>query len=194
MPSIYDWSATPDSNSTVGGKNIAEGMSPALVDDAIRQIMGIVRGTFDLSLQNFLANTAPLPIANGGTNATTAATALAALGGLALTYQDLPGGAFSPQTAAFSFTDAMRGGGVDYTGAAAAATINPHSTTAIGIRGVIVLRNSGTGALTVTPGTGVTLKKNGATTSANAVLAIGGVASLIQWNQDDWSITGSGIS
>lgn len=192
MPSVYDWSTTAGSNTSVGGVNVAEGMSPALVDDAMRQIMAIVRATFDSSLQSFLANSAQLPIANGGTGAATAAAALTALGGLGIAFQDLPGG--NNQSAAFTFADAMRGGGVDYTGAAAAATINPHSTTAIGVRGVICLRNSGTGALTVTPGSGVTLKKNGATSSSNATLAVGGVATLIQWNTDDWSITGSGIS
>lgn len=192
MPSVFDWSATPGSNTSVGGVNIAEGMSPALVNDALRMAMSILVQTFASALQNFLNGTAALPIANGGTGAATAAAALAALGGLGVAYRDLPSG--NNQSAAFNFTDAMRGSGVDYTGAAATATINPSSITAIGVRGVIVVRNSGTGALTINPGTAVTLKKNGATSSSSAVLAIGGVASLIQWNVDDWTVTGSGIS
>jgi hypothetical protein len=192
ISSIYDWSSTAGSITSVGGINIAEGMSPALVNDAIRAAMAIIRSSFDPSLQNFLNNSAQLPIANGGTGAATAAAALAALGGLGIAFQDLPGG--NNQSAAFNFTDAMRGGGVEYTGAAAAATINPHATTAIGNRAVIVVRNNGTGALTLTPGSGVTLKKNGATVSSSAILAVGGVATLIQWNQDDWTASGSGIS
>ena len=192
MPSVYDWSSTAGSNTSVGGVNIAEGMSPALVDDAMRQIMAICRSTFDPSLQNFLNASAQLPIANGGTGAASAAAALAALGGLAATYRDLPSG--NNQSAAFTFADAMRGGGVDYTGGAAAATLNQYATTPIGVRGVIVVRNNGSGALTITPGGAASLKKNGATSSSTATLAIGGVATLIQWNQDDWTITGSGIS
>lgn len=80
MASLFDWSATPASNTTVNGINIAEGMSPALVNDAMRSIMALVRSSFDTSLQTFLANTAQLPIANGGTGAATAAAALTALG------------------------------------------------------------------------------------------------------------------
>lgn len=192
MSSIYDWSATPGSNSTVGGINIAEGMSPALVNDAMRALMSIVVQSFASSLQNFLNGSAPLAIANGGTGGATQAAALAALGALASAYRDLPSG--NNQSAAFTFSDAMRGGGVDYTGPAAAATINPNASTPIGVRGVICIRNNGTGTLTITPGSGVTLKKNGSTISASAGLAVGGVATLIQWNTDDWSITGSGIS
>jgi len=192
MSSIFDWSATPSSNGTVGGINIAEGMSPALVNDAIRAAIAIIRQTFDPSLQTFLNATAQLPIANGGTGAANAGAALVALGALSSIYRDVCGG--QNQSAAFNFTDVMRGCGVDYTGAAATATINPNSITAIGVRGVIVIRNAGTGALTINPGSGVTLKKNGATSSSAAVLAVGGVATLIQWNTDDWTITGSGIS
>ncbi|MES2782581.1 MAG: hypothetical protein V4657_07285 [Pseudomonadota bacterium] len=41
--------------------------------------------SFAPALDNFLAGTSPLPIANGGTNATSAVNALTNLGGLALT-------------------------------------------------------------------------------------------------------------
>lgn len=192
MASIYDWSTTPASNSSIGGVNVAEGMSPALVDDAIRSMAAIIRQTFDPSLQNFLNNSAQLPIANGGTGAATAVAALAALGGLGIAYRDLPSG--NNQSAAFTFADAMRGGGVEYTGAAAAATLNQYATTPIGVRGVICVRNNGSGALTITPAGAASLKKNGATSSSSAVLAVGGVATMVQWNQDDWTITGSNIS
>lgn len=191
IASIYDWSATPGSNSSVGGVNIAEGMSPALVNDAMRQILAIIRQTFDPSLQTFLVNSAQLPIANGGTGAASAAAALAALGGLSSTYRDIVP---VSKSAAFTFADSERGQGINYSGAAAAATINPNATTAITTGATYVILNSGTGALTITRGGGVTLNKNGSTTSSDAVLAQGGVATLIKWATDFWTITGSGIS
>ena len=191
MPSIYDWSSTAGSNSSVGGVNIAEGMSPALVDDAMRQIMAIVRATFDPSLQNFLVNSAQLPIANGGTGAATAAAALAALGGLSSIYRGIP---MADKTTSFSPVDSEGGGGYNYIGAAATMTLNPNAITAITKGAVYTIRNGGSGALTIARGSGVNLYKNGSTTSADATLAIGAVASLVNWGTDFWTLTGSGVS
>lgn len=191
MSSIWDWSSTPSSNSTVGGINIAENMSPALVDDAVRMLMSIVVQSFASSLQTFLNGSAPLALANGGTGATTAAAALTALGGLGIAYQRLP---VIAKSAAFSPADADAGSAYRYTGAAAAMTLSPNSVTAITAGGTFVVRNAGTGALTITRGSGVNLYKNGSASSADAVLAIGGVATIINWGADDWTVTGSGIS
>src|SRR4249919_57472 len=106
MAGIFAWSTSAGSNTTVGGVSIAEGMSPALVNNAMRATMAEVRVSFDSSLETFFNGTAPLPIANGGTAATSASAALASLGALASTYRDLP---VTAQTGAFAFTDAMRG-------------------------------------------------------------------------------------
>jgi hypothetical protein len=187
----FSWSATDSSNTSVDGTNINTGMSPANVDNALRKIMAACRNSVASALQNFFVGTAALPVANGGTGATDAATALTNIGALADDYRDLP---ITAKSSAFTLADADRATALNYTGAAAAATINPNSTTAIGTGATIVVRNAGTGALTITRGSGVTLKKNGSTSSADAVLAIGGVATLVKWGTDDWTVTGSGIS
>lgn len=166
-------------------------MSPANVDNAMRSIMALIRATFASALQTFLAGTSALPLANGGTAATSASAALTSLGALADTYRDLP---VTTKTAAFTFASADRATGLNYTGAAAAATIDPNATTAIATGGTIVLRNAGTGAVTITRGAGVSLYVNGSTTSANATLAIGGVCTLVKWATDTWTVTGSGLS
>jgi hypothetical protein len=166
-------------------------MSPANVDNVFRSMAAIVRATFASALQNFLAGTAALPLANGGTAATDAATALSNLGGLASGFRDLQ---LLAKSAAFTFADADRGKAINYTGSAAAATINPQSSTTITVGATYVIRNGGTGALTITRGSGVELKANGSSTSANSVLAIYGVATLIYWGSDVWTISGSGLS
>lgn len=46
MATFSDWSATPSSNSTIAGTNIAEGCPPANINNAIREIMAAAK-TFD---------------------------------------------------------------------------------------------------------------------------------------------------
>ncbi len=71
MPSIFDWSSTAASNTTCDGLNTNTGMPPANVDNVFRSMMALIRGTFASGLQNFLAGSAGLGVANGGTGATT---------------------------------------------------------------------------------------------------------------------------
>lgn len=191
MPSLFDWSSTASSNTTIDGINCNTGMSPGNVDNVLRSIAALCRATFTSALQNFLVGSAPLPVANGGTGLTSLATLQTAINALDAGYRDL-----QPVTksGAFTFADAERGKGIYYTGAAAAATIDPNSTTAITNGAVYVIANDGSGAITVTRGAGVTLKVNGGTASANATIAQGGIATLTRWGTDIWKISGSGVS
>jgi hypothetical protein len=165
-------------------------MTPANVDNVFRSMMAIIRSTFASALQNFLAGSAALPIANGGTGATSAATALTALGALDDDYRDL---VFAGKSGAFNIDNTERGYCINYTGSAAACTIRPQSSHAVNTGAVYVIRNGGSGALTMTRGSGVILQPNGGA-SADAVMAVGGVATLINWGSDTWTISGSGIS
>lgn len=191
IPSLFDWSSTASSNTTVDGININTGMSPDNVDNSMRSIMALIRSTFTSALQNFLAGSSALPIANGGTGAASQSAAQAALNALDAGYRDLQ---LVPKSAAFTFADADRSKGIYYTGAAAAATIDPNATTPITSGAVYVIANDGSGSLTVTRGSGVTLKVNGGTTSADATIAAGGVATLSRWGTDIWKISGSGVA
>lgn len=80
MADLFDWSTTAGSNTTVDGVNIGEGCPPANINNAIRSVMALVRGSFSSGLKSFLAGTAALPVANGGTGATSTSAARTALG------------------------------------------------------------------------------------------------------------------
>lgn len=83
MGTLFDWSTTAASNTTIDGVNVAENCAPGNINNAIRSIAALVRNTFSSGLQNFLAGSAALPVANGGTAATTASAARTALGAAA---------------------------------------------------------------------------------------------------------------
>lgn len=193
MSSLFDWSATPGSNTTVDGVSIAEGMNPGNVNNAIRSVMALIRATFATALQTFLAGTDPLPLANGGTAAVSASAARTSLGALADTYKGIP---MTAKVAGFTLAIADEGVGCRYTGAAAAATINPVATTAYTVGAVIPIRNAhnSTGAVTITRGAGVSLRIAGQTADANVSLAVGGYCTLIHESSNLWIATGSGIS
>lgn len=192
MSSLFDWSSTASSNTTCDGIGTNTGMSPANVDNVFRSIMALVRNTFASALQSFLAGTAALPIANGGTAATDATTALSNLGGLEDDYRDL---VRVDKSADFTFAASERGYGIGLgSGTPKTATINPQSTTAIGNGATYVLYNFGAGTYTIARGAGVSLYKNGSITSADAAIAPGGVATVTHWYLDVWTINGVGVS
>lgn len=80
MAGIFDWSSTAGSNTTVDGINIAEGCAAGNVNNAIRSVMALIRGSFDSGNANFFTGASPLALAKGGTGAADAAGARAALG------------------------------------------------------------------------------------------------------------------
>lgn len=80
MSDLFDWSTTPGSNTVVDGININEGCAPANINNAIRSVMALIRNSFATSLKTFFAGSTALPVANGGTGATTAAGIRSAAG------------------------------------------------------------------------------------------------------------------
>lgn len=193
MAGIFAWSTSAGSNTSVGGVSINTGMSPANLDNALRATLAEVRVSFAPGLESFFNGTAALPVASGGTGSTSAATAISALGALASTYKGLP---FTAKTSAFAFATTDEGVGIRYTGAAAAATINPVGTTAYTVGAVIPVRvaHNATGALTLTRGSGVSLRIAGQTTDQNVTCAVGSYAVLIHESSNVWLVVGTGIS
>jgi len=87
---IYDWSTTAANNTTVEGIGINTNMSIADIDNAFRAIMAVSRNTFASGLQTFLAGSAGLGVANGGTGATTLTGILKGNGTSAVTAITIP--------------------------------------------------------------------------------------------------------
>jgi hypothetical protein len=73
-------------------------------------------------------------------------------------------------------------------------TLPPMSTAGWVLNTVIALRNFGSGAVTVTRGSGVVLRKGGSSIDANVNLAQWGFAVLTMEDNDVWVIQGSGLS
>lgn len=105
MTGLFDWSATPSSNTTVDGINIAEGCPSGNMNNAVRSVMALVRQSFTSGLANFLSGTSPLAVGSGGTGGANPADARTALGA-ASTADAVPVGAvfhFAASTAPTGF-------------------------------------------------------------------------------------------
>ncbi len=183
---ISNYNTNPALNTDINGIDISEGSEAAGYNDALRQIIADI-ATWTAAY----AVSYPIAINKGGTGATTAAAALTALGGLGAAYQRLPQVA---KSAAFHFSTDMDGGHVRYTGAAAAATIDPNATTAFPRDAIVLIVNDGSGALTITRGASVALIWASSGADADRTLAVGGMAAILQVSTDRWFISGAGLS
>jgi len=70
MAGIFDWSSTASSNTTLDGIDVQTNMSVSNVDNSIRSLMAVIRGSFASALENFLKGSAGLGVGQGGTGAT----------------------------------------------------------------------------------------------------------------------------
>jgi len=183
---VSNYSTTPGLNGSINGIDISEGSSADGYNDALRQIMADI-ATWTAAH----AVTYPIAIANGGTGQTSAAAALAALGGLSSDYRGLPQ---IVKSASFGFDPAFNlpGGHTRWTGNTGSGTFNPSNNYATGDSHVII--NDGTGVLSIIPDTGVTLIWAASGASGTRSLAVGGVASVICVALNRYFISGTGLS
>jgi len=79
-------------------------------------------------------------------------------------------------------------------GSSHAYTINPVASTNYPVGTTIVVRNVGSGAVTLTRGAGVSLRKVGSSTDANVALAQWGMATMVMEATNVWMVTGTGIT
>ena len=182
MASIFDWSGTASSNTTVDGVNIATGMPVQNTDNAFRTIMGVIRQTFSGTLQNFLSGAAALGLSSGGTGATTAADARTNLGlGTLATKSSvaIAEGGTGQATAAAALAALMAGA---VSGNASAGTIN---------FGVFKLTWK---QVTANPNTTTAVTYHSAFTSWSNAWCAGGVQADDANSNDPFAVSGSGTT
>lgn len=96
------------------------------------------------------------------------------------------------EAAAFQFDDTHDGRSIIYTGGPASATLHLNSTTALSDGWGTVVRNKGTGTLTLAFDAGVSIMVNGSTVAAGSIaLAVGAVATINRWGADDFTLNGN---
>lgn len=76
----------------------------------------------------------------------------------------------------------------------AGVTVPPNSTAPFDIGTVITIVNSSASSITVTQGSGVTLRLSGSSSTGNRTLAAYGLCSAIKVATDTWYISGSGMT
>lgn len=186
--SVSDWDSSPANNSDVAGINIAENCPAAGINDAIRTLMAQIAVWRDGGIAGLLPK-------SGGTM-----TGSIADMGATSTVKD-PGGAAQPvgyrnipsnaQSSAYILALADIGKCVDTT---AGVTVPPEASVAFAIGDTIAIYNKGTSNLTITQGSGVTLRLAGTATTGSRTLAQRGWASVRKVGTNEWVASGSGLS
>lgn len=77
---ISEWSSTPGSNTDIDGINLAEGMVPSDVNNALREMMSQIKDLQSANGTYYTADSDAIAVGAGGTGAITAATARTNLG------------------------------------------------------------------------------------------------------------------
>lgn len=180
------WDTTSANNSDVGGVNIAEGCPAAGINDAIRTVMS--------QIATWIVSAAGPLLKTGGTMTgdvtLTYPSSIKDAGGSPHTigYRNLP---LTAKSSSFQIDLPYVGQGISTT---AGITVPPNSTTAFAIGDTIVIYNNSASAITITQGTGVTLRLVATASSGNRSLAQRGICSLIKVGTDEWVASGSGVS
>jgi hypothetical protein len=105
-----------------------------------------------------------------------------------------------PQTAlgaATTYTTVLSDRGKDIhseSSTTCAITIPPHSSVAYPVGTVLVITNRANNPITVVQGAGVTIFQAGTSVTGTRTLAVTGMCSLLQTNNDVWLISGSGLT
>lgn len=182
---VASYNTTASLNTAINGVSVAEGMARADINNAIRELMA------DIKAFSATVPSGTIAIASGGTGQTTAVAALAALGGLPITFKELPQTA---KSTGWTLALAESAGHDYYTGGAATATVPLNSGVAFPVGTAITIVNNGTGVLTIGRAAGVAMKWSNTGADADRSLAVGGMATLLKVATDLWFISGGGLS
>jgi hypothetical protein len=184
---VTDWDVAPANNSDIAGINIAEGCPAGGINDAIRTLMAQVA--------SWLAGAgAPLPKSGGAVSGAITGLANGSSvidgGGTARTigYRAIP---LLSKSASYTIGLSDVGQGISTN---AGVTVPANAATAFTVGDTIALYNNSASTITITQGSGVTLRLAGTATSGNRTIAQRGLATLIKIATDEWVVSGMGVS
>jgi len=178
---ITDWDVTPSNNSDIAGVNIAEGCPASGINDAIRTLMAQV-ATWLAAATGPLLRVAANTIGNGTLIQDGAGTSRY------IGYRALP---LTSKSTSYQIALTDVGQGISTN---AGVTVPPNATTAFAIGDTIVIYNNSASGITITQGSGVTLRLVGTATSGNRSLPQRGLCTLLKVGTDEWVASGGGVS
>ena len=181
--SVPEWDTSPSGNSDIGGTNIAVGCPPSDVGIFMRTSMAQI-ATWIASATGPLMRTAANAIANAvkiGDGQTSPTDRY-------IGYRSLP---FTASTTGRTLVLTDVGMCIPTTGAI---TVPPNSSVAFAIGDTVSVYNNSAGNITLTQGSGVTIRLVGTSTTGNRTLAQRGIATLLKVATDEWVATGGGVS
>lgn len=162
-------------------------------DGIARTIRNPLEGSIgDVALDDIKTNTLTATGNVTGGNLVTSGNVTGNVNGFSLGYRDIPQVAFTGNTT-ITTTDA----GKHYYSTQStnySLVIPPNSGQTQQIGAAITVVNQGTGNITVSQGSGVTLYLAGNATAGNRTVSTFGMATLIKVATDTWFINGTGVS
>lgn len=178
---VTDWDTTAGNNTDIAGVNLAEGCAAAGINDAIRTVMAQIAAWI-------VAATGPLL----RVAANTIANAVMILDGAGVArligYRGVP-----PTASTTGRTLALTDVG-QHIPATGGITVPPNSSVAFAIGDLVAVYNNSGSSITITQGSGVTLRLIGTATTGNRTLAQRGVCNLLKVGTDEWVASGGGVS
>jgi hypothetical protein len=182
---VTDYSTTPASNVTISGINIAEGCSPAGINNAIRQMMADIRAFYD---------SPPLPAgaAASGVNADITSlrqSVIVANTGIAgantIGFRGLP-----INSPAGTYTIALTDQGGLVAVSTGGVAVPANATVAFPVGATVALYNNSSTSQSVTITTD-TLRLAGTASTGSRTLAARGLATLVKVAATEWVVTGN---
>jgi len=197
--SIGQYSTTPGDNTDIGGINIAEGMLPSDVNNAMRELLSQLKefqtgaGGDTISPPVLIATTATVGTLKATSTATFETGAILE-SGVAAGFKTVPQ---NSQSAAYTLVAADSGKHILHPSADTTArtfTIPANSSVAYPVGTVLTFVNqNGAGVVTIAITTD-TMRLSPAGTTGSRTLAANGVATCVKLTSTEWIITGSGLT
>jgi hypothetical protein len=210
---VTQWDTTASNNSDINGINIAEGCAAAGINDSIRTIMAQIAAWITGALfrtpnagttggvriaGNATSGSAILQFVDSAASSQWAYISVTSAGNLSFTdsqgnlrpigYRNLP-----PTAGTTGRSLALTDVGV-LIPATGAMTVPPNSSVAFAIGDTVTIYNNSASTITITQGTGVTLRLIGSATTGNRSLAQRGICTVVKVGTDEWVATGGGVS